>query len=88
MDINTSQLRENKELGNVRGTALKRLEALWDAQGKTPERKRWLRYYYRNRERFLAKRTEAKRVGKTTVRVRAIPENYVEEVEVKPGLIV
>ena len=88
MDISTSQLKEDRELGNVRGLALKRLEALWDAQGKTPERKRWLRYYYRNRERFLAKRTEAKRAGRTPVRVRDIPENYVEEIEVKPGLIV
>lgn len=87
MGTATSQLKETN-LGNVEGEALEELERRWDTEGKSPAKKRWLRYYYRNRERFLAKRTEAKKTTTSRYpRTRTIADEYVEKVDIKPGLI-
>jgi hypothetical protein len=58
------------------------LERTWLSQGKSLSRIRYLRYYYRNRERYLSKSKKSKNTSRT-----APLDEFVEKVDIKPGLI-
>lgn len=71
------QSQENR-LGNLSEEELKLLEDKWNQEGKTASRKRYLRYYYRNRERLITERILVKRNKK---------DDLIETVHIQSGLI-
>lgn len=76
--MNTSASQSNP-LRNLSEEELEEIDRLWRLEGKSASRRRYLRYYYRNRERFLIKKRDVSRNK---------PDQYIERVEVKSGLIV
>lgn len=76
--MNTSASQSNP-LRNLTEEELAEIDSFWREEGKSASRRRYLRYYYRNREKFLIK----KRNG-----ARGKPNEYVEKVTIKSGLIV
>lgn len=77
------------KLNNLTDQELQQMEIEWEKQGKSPSRKRYLRYYYRHREKYLIRKVLFKRNGRgeTTSR-QAVPDEFVERVEIKSGLII
>ena len=46
-----------RKIKNISPEELLILEAKWEQEGKTKSRRRYLRYYYRNRERYLNRKS-------------------------------
>ena len=88
MTTSSCQLQINR-LTNLPEEDLTELERQWTAQGKSASRKRYLRYYYRNREKYLIKRfiTKKTKRGETTSR-SGTPDDYIEIITITSGLIV
>lgn len=76
--MNTSASQSNP-LRNLTEDEIAEIDSFWRLEGKSASRRRYLRYYYRNRESFLIKKRGV---------ARNKSDQYIEKVTIKSGLIV